>query len=120
MSDSLRDRLRTLPGFPPDMPRLDPSAVPEDPRELVDSWLEDAIASGARQPHAMTLMTIAEDGSPVGRTLILKDITEDGYCFSTHASSRKEAARRGSARLDALLLARERAPGADHRTGRRP
>jgi len=85
----LADHLRALPSFPEDMPDLDPDAVPEDPAALFLAWLEDAIASGARQPHAMTFQTLDSGGAPVGRTLILKDLDEHGLHVSTHRSSRK-------------------------------
>ncbi|APX33175.1 pyridoxamine 5'-phosphate oxidase [Brachybacterium sp. P6-10-X1] len=88
MSD-LAARLRTLPAFPEEMPELDLEALPEDPIELFLAWLEDAIASGARQPHAMTFQTLLADGSPVGRTLILKDLDETGFHVSTRNTSRK-------------------------------
>jgi len=88
MSD-FASRLRTLPSFPEDMPALDPGTVPGDPAALLLTWLEDAIAAGARQPHAMTFQTLDEDGAPVGRTLILKDLDERGLHVSTHRSSRK-------------------------------
>ncbi|MGY5766448.1 pyridoxine/pyridoxamine 5'-phosphate oxidase [Brachybacterium sp. DNPG3] len=81
--------------------------MPADPRELVAAWLDEAIASGARQGHAMTLTTIAEDGAPVGRTLILKDVTEEGYCFSTHASSRKGRQLAADPRASMLFFWRE-------------
>ena len=87
--NDLAARLRALPSFPEDMPGLAPDAVPEDPAELFLAWLEDAIAAGVRQPHAMTFQTLAEDGSPVGRTLILKDLDERGLHVSTHRTSRK-------------------------------
>src|SRR5699024_7055565 len=87
MSD-LAARLRALPSFPEDMPGLDPDTVPEDPAALLLAWLEDAIASGARQPHAMTFQTLA-GGAPVGRTLILKDLDARGLHVSTRRSSRK-------------------------------
>lgn len=88
MSD-LAARLRTLPAFPEEMPDLDLEFLPEDPTELFLAWLEDAIASGARQPHAMTFQTLLADGSPVGRTLILKDLDEAGFHVSTRNTSRK-------------------------------
>ncbi|HJF49337.1 pyridoxine/pyridoxamine 5'-phosphate oxidase [Brachybacterium conglomeratum] len=84
----LADRLRALPSFPEDMPGLDPDSAPEDPAELFLDWLEGAIASGARQPHAMTFQTL-DGGAPVGRTLILKDLDERGLHVSTHRTSRK-------------------------------
>lgn len=89
MADDLRDVLRALPGFPPNLPVLDPTDMPDDPMTLFRSWLADAIASGARQPHAFDLITARADGAPVGRVLIIKAIDERGLHFSTHASSHK-------------------------------
>lgn len=88
MSDLAR-RLRALPAFPDDLSVLDPSAVPDDPIELFLQWLDDAIASGERQPHGMTFMTLDESGRPIGRVLILKDVDADGFHVSTHRTSRK-------------------------------
>jgi pyridoxamine 5'-phosphate oxidase len=87
--DSIRERLRGLPSFPADMPELDPATAPNRPEELFVSWLDDAIASGVRQPHAMALTTARADGTPVARTLIIKDLDESGYHFSTHRTSHK-------------------------------
>ncbi|WP_462418223.1 pyridoxine/pyridoxamine 5'-phosphate oxidase [Kytococcus sp. Marseille-QA3725] len=86
---TLRDRLRALPAFPADLPLLDPDQAPDSPDDLFLAWLEDAIEAGERQPHGMTLTTLNADDTAVGRILILKDLDEDGYHFSTHRSSRK-------------------------------
>ncbi len=88
MSD-LELRLRKLPAFPEPLPILREEDLPTSPDQLFLAWLTEAIESGSRQPHAMTTITVRADGAPVGRTLILKDIDEEGYHFSTHRSSRK-------------------------------
>jgi len=85
----LETRLRDLPAFPDELPVLTEADLPESPHELFLNWLSTAIAGEERQPHAMTMLTVRDDGTPVGRTLILKDINEAGYHFSTHRSSRK-------------------------------
>lgn len=86
---NLRDTLRALPTFPDDLPVFDPDAAPEDPSELFLEWLRAAIASGERQPSAMTLATIGADGVPAGRTLIVKDMDSRGLQFSSSRTSRK-------------------------------
>ncbi|UEJ81288.1 pyridoxamine 5'-phosphate oxidase family protein [Brachybacterium halotolerans subsp. kimchii] len=103
----LRDRLRKLPAFPSDLPVLDPDSVPEDPEALFRDWLEEAIASGARQPHAMTFTTVDEAGFPVGRTLILKDIEDGAYQVSTHRTSRKGAQLEQDAKASMIFFWRE-------------
>lgn len=89
MAQTLRERLSELPMFPTVLPNLDADQAPADPEPLFMEWLGDAIDSGVRQPHAMTFVTMAEDGSPVARMLTLKDIDVDGFHFSTFRSSRK-------------------------------
>jgi pyridoxamine 5'-phosphate oxidase len=86
---ALRARLRALPSFPGDLAVLDVASAPDDPLELFLAWLEDAIASGERQPHAMTLATVDDAGSPSLRTLIVKDVDDRGIHFSSSLSSRK-------------------------------
>ena len=84
----LRARLRALPAFPSDLPVLDVGQASADPEELFLRWLDEAIASGARQPHAMALVTVRPDGMPVARTLIVKDLDAQGIHFSSHRTSR--------------------------------
>jgi len=106
---ALRDRLRALPAFPDDLPVLDPETVPGNPEALFAAWLEEAINSGARQPHAMAFSTVTGDGTPVSRTLILKDIDADGYHVSTHSTSRKGVQLAADPRASMLFFWRESA-----------
>lgn len=91
MSD-LRARLRALPTFPADLPALDPGAAPDDPVVLFLRWLADAAAGGAPAPHAMVLATAGADGHVSARNVLLTDLDDDGWHFSTHRSSPKAAA----------------------------
>lgn len=86
---SLRDRLRSLPTFPDVMPTLDPHTLGPDPQQVFLDWLSEAIESGERQPTAMTVTTVGEDGVPASRTLIVKEVDERGIHFSSSRSSRK-------------------------------
>lgn len=74
---------------------------------MFDSWLDDAIASGARQPHAMTLATARPDGTAVARTLIIKDLDDTGYHFSTHRTSQKGQQLAADPRASMLFFWRE-------------
>jgi pyridoxamine 5'-phosphate oxidase len=89
MSESLRRRLRALPDFPADLPSFDPETAPADPAELFLSWLDEALAAGVRQPHAFSLATVGESGTPSSRMLILKDLNDDGWQFASARTSRK-------------------------------
>ena len=88
MSD-LRARLRALPTFPDDLPVFNPATAPDDPYALFGQWLDDAIASRERQPNAMTVSTMDTAGGIASRTLIIKDVDERGFQFSSARSSRK-------------------------------
>lgn len=101
----IKSEFKKIPAFPPKLPILDPESVPQIPDVLFREWLEAAIETGARQTNAFTLVTVRPDGTPIGRTLILKNVVDlssgesssaegstaplFGYDFSTHASSRK-------------------------------
>jgi pyridoxamine 5'-phosphate oxidase len=90
MTDSSwRDTLRALPVFAGELPGFNTDAAPASPIPLVEEWLSYAIDSEISQPHAMTLATAGPDGSPSARTLILKDVTDDGLWFSTLDNSPK-------------------------------
>jgi pyridoxamine 5'-phosphate oxidase len=86
---SWRDNLRALPVFTGDLPTFDTDATPASPIALLEEWLNGAISANVAQPHAMTLATAAADGSPSARTLLLKDITDEGLWFASLDSSPK-------------------------------
>jgi pyridoxamine 5'-phosphate oxidase len=88
----LRARLRALPTFPADLPALDPGTAPDDPAVLFLRWLADAAAGDAPAPHAMVLATADADGHVSARNVILTDLDDAGWHFSTHRSSPKSAA----------------------------
>jgi len=91
MSDepTLRQRIRAIKVFPPDLPRFDTDAAPADPLELLVSWLVEAIDGGVAQPHAMVLATASASGVPSARTLLLKDVTSDGVWFASLSTGLK-------------------------------
>ena len=87
--DSLARRLRRIPALAGDLPSFDVDQLPADPMRLVVAWLEEAIASGVPEPHAMTVATVGPGGTPSSRVVILKDIADGGLYFATDARSRK-------------------------------
>ncbi|MEE2034817.1 pyridoxine/pyridoxamine 5'-phosphate oxidase [Rhodococcus chondri] len=52
------------------------------PQELFLQWFGDAVDAALPEPHAATLSTVDADGLPDARTLLLKDVTDDGWWFS--------------------------------------
>jgi pyridoxamine 5'-phosphate oxidase len=96
-----RQYLRDLPVFDGDLPGFEPGNTPADPVTCFQGWLVAAVAAGVREPHAMTLSTIGEDGIPSARVLLLKNVDADGWQFAVHGASPKgrELAENGVAAL---------------------
>ena len=67
--------------------------LPADPLALFARWLDDARRSGAvRYPHATCLSTLAPDGYPDGRIVLLHHFDETGFFFMTDTRSEKAKA----------------------------
>ena len=86
---ALGDRLRALPTLNGALPGFDADLAAATPQLQFAHWLQVAIAAGVAEPHAMTLSTLAPDGSPDARVLILKDVDARGWHFATSMLSQK-------------------------------
>jgi pyridoxamine 5'-phosphate oxidase len=86
---SWRDRLRALPVYAGELPGFDTDSAPAAPTALFEEWLSYAIDSGVAQPQAATLATASESGVPASRTLILKDLDDEGVWFAGLSNSPK-------------------------------
>ena len=84
-----RELLRSLPSLKGPFEPLDLTAFPATPHEAFTDWLHIAIAHGIKEPHAMTLSTVDEDGFPDARVLILKNLDYRGWHFAIKADSPK-------------------------------
>jgi pyridoxamine 5'-phosphate oxidase len=63
--------------------------LPANPITLFDTWLKDAAANEiVVEANAMVLSTAA-DGRLSSRTVLLKDLTQDGFTFFSNYNSRK-------------------------------
>ncbi len=80
---SLQDRLRQLKSLAGPFAPFDVAGAPDDPAALFLTWLEEAIAAGIREPHAMTLSTVDAEGRPDARILILKSVDAQGWHFAS-------------------------------------
>jgi len=68
------------------------SDLPAEPIALFNSWLADAAANEiVVEANAMALSTVTSDG-PSSRTVLLKDLTQDGFTFFTNYGSNKAKA----------------------------
>jgi pyridoxamine 5'-phosphate oxidase len=85
----VRAWLRGLEVFAGPLADFDPGSAPDDPVALFLDWLREAVAAGVPEAHAMTLSTVAQDGGPDARVLILKNVDGAGWQFAAHAGSPK-------------------------------
>ncbi len=68
---------------------LEESHLEPDPLIQFQKWFTAARASGVSEPNAMTLATVAADGQPSARMVLLKEVTDAGFVFYTNYRSRK-------------------------------
>ena len=61
----------------------------DDPFEQFNKWMRQAIELQIGDPTAMTIATVAANGQPSQRIVLLKHIDHDGFVFYTNYSSRK-------------------------------
>lgn len=87
--DGGRAYLRALPVLTGRGPQFDAGAAPDSPVELFGSWLQQAVAAGVPEPHAMTICTVDAQGLPRARVLILKAVDDDGWHFAVNTVSQK-------------------------------
>ena len=72
-----------------ELAELDESASAGDPLRQFGTWLEQAIAAKLPEPNAMTLATVAADGRPSTRVVLIKGFDERGIVWFTNYESRK-------------------------------
>ena len=68
---------------------LSPEDCLQDPLAQFSRWLDEAIASKVNEPTAMHVATVAEDGRPSARLVLLKGIEQRRFVFYTNYESRK-------------------------------
>ena len=60
-----------------------------DPVDQFKDWFGQAVDYGVPLPNAMALATVAKDGKPTLRFVLLKDVSDRGFSFYTHSVSVK-------------------------------
>lgn len=85
----MKQELRALASLAGPFPSFQIDAVPDDPHVLFAAWLRQAIDAGLREPHAMVVSSIGQDGAPDARVLILKNVDQRGWHFATTAHGPK-------------------------------
>jgi len=61
----------------------------EDPIKQFSIWMQQSIELGVIDPTAMTISTVASDGQPSQRIVLLKNFDDRGFVFYTNYESRK-------------------------------
>nr|MCU0624018.1 pyridoxal 5'-phosphate synthase [Gemmatimonadaceae bacterium] len=69
--------------------RLDFADTDPDPFVQFARWFGDAQDAQVLEPNAMTLATVAPDGMPSARVVLLKGVDGGGFVFYTDYRSRK-------------------------------
>ena len=81
---------------------LDEADVHADPLVQFQRWFDEAVAAGGQEPNAMTLATVAPDGTPDARIVLLKGTDGGLFRFFTNYESAK--GRHLKAQPEAALL----------------
>jgi len=68
---------------------LDEASSAAHPMDQFGNWWEEAIQSNIDEVNAFTLSTIALNGAPAARIVLLKGFTPDGFVFFTNYDSDK-------------------------------
>lgn len=99
MSDDLRQRLSQMRRSYGEEGLVD-AHLPVDPFTLFSNWLAEAAANPyIVEPNAMVLGT----SDNTSRTVLLKDVSSDGFTFFTNYNSRKSRAIEGDATVSLLF-----------------
>ncbi|KAE8419525.1 hypothetical protein BDV36DRAFT_282171 [Aspergillus pseudocaelatus] len=86
---NIRTRLRNLPVLEGPFAKVNFANFPDTPQDAFRMWLDEAMMAGVKEPHAMTLATVDEQGYPDARVLILKNVDDRGWHFAVKADSPK-------------------------------
>ncbi len=68
---------------------LDLTAVDGDPVAQFRRWFDEAVAAGVPEPEAMCVASVASDGTPSARMVLLKMVDGRGFTFFTNYRSQK-------------------------------
>jgi pyridoxamine 5'-phosphate oxidase len=68
---------------------LDTDSLTENPLDLFDIWLQNAVDAKLDDPTAMTVATVDQSGQPSQRIVLLKDVSQGGFVFYTNLGSKK-------------------------------
>lgn len=62
---------------------------PQDPLDLFRAWFVEAKESEINDPNAVAVASVAADGQPSLRMVLMKEFSDTGFVFYTNLESRK-------------------------------
>ena len=74
-----------------------------DPFNQFSLWMQQALDLKIHDPTAMTIATVANDGQPSQRIVLLKHIDHDGFVFYTNYESRKASELKVNSKISLLF-----------------
>lgn len=74
-----------------------------EPLTQFTRWFADAQAAQILEPNAMVVSTVNDQGQPTSRTVLLKDISTDGFSFYTNLTSTKSRQIHANPRVSLLF-----------------
>ncbi|MGF1570697.1 MAG: pyridoxamine 5'-phosphate oxidase [Nodosilinea sp.] len=77
--------------------------LPADPFDQFALWFQQACEADLLEPNALVLSTVAPDGAPYSRTVLLKYFDTDGFVFFTNYGSRKAQQLKANAQVSLLF-----------------
>lgn len=63
--------------------------LPENPIQLFEAWMQEAMDTVEKDANALTLSTIGASGFPSTRVVLLKEVREEGFVFFSNYNSQK-------------------------------
>jgi pyridoxamine 5'-phosphate oxidase len=68
---------------------LDQADLDSEPTQQFQRWFDEAVAAGVPEPEAMCVASVAVDGTPSARMVLLKHVDRRGFVFYTNYRSQK-------------------------------
>mgnify|MGYP006115250045 FL=1 len=82
---------------------LERDDLDSDPFNQFSLWMQQALDLKIHDPTAMTVATVAADGQPSQRIVLLKNIDQNGFVFYTNYESRKAIELNGNSKISLLF-----------------
>ena len=75
----------------------------DDPIVQFSVWMQQAVDLEIQDPTAMTVATVAANGQPSQRIVLLKEIDQNGFVFFTNYESRKASELNSNSKISLLF-----------------